>query len=84
MSHETTSNAQPEPPASVMPVDDIDESMMNIDDQVVKFGTATDDSSSLVTTQGSLGGEQATLTQSEATETNSIVLSDRASVSAMP
>ncbi len=78
MSHETT---RAEPPASAMPVDDSDESMTNVDDnQAVKFGTAVDESTSLVTTQDS----QTTLTLSEATETNSIVLSDRASVSATP
>ena len=45
-------------------------------------GTDVGDSISLVPTQDSLRGEQATPTQSEGTKT--IVLSDRASVSAMP
>ena len=65
---------------SVMLDDDI---KMGVDVHAAKFDTAVDDSTSLVTTQDSLE-DQVTTTQSEGTETNSIVLSGRASVSAMP
>lgn len=65
---------------SVMLDDDI---KMGVDVHATKFDTAVDDSTSLVTTQDSLE-DQVTTTQSEGTETNSIVLSGRASVSATP
>jgi hypothetical protein len=82
MSHQATCNAQPELAASAMP--DNDEITMNVGDHAVKFGTTVGDSISHVPTQDGFQGEQATSTQSEGTGTNSIVLSDRASVSAMP
>ena len=80
MAHEMTSNAQPQLETSAVLDDDI---KMGADVHAAKFDTAVDDSTSLVTTQDSLE-DQVTTTQSEGTETNSIVLSGRASVSAMP